>query len=93
MIPVSTLIYECTVEEIKTLPEGFQFLEYDTLHKSLRVKYAGMDCVREERQYTYYIFKEPPANWQSPTPGKRSATKTPRVTDKAMRHALVIKNS
>ena len=88
MITKSALIYECSTEEARSLPRGFQFLEHDVLCNTVRTMTAGMDDVREDKRYVYLCYKEPPANWQSPIAGKRRASKAPRVTDKAMRRAL-----
>ena len=83
---ISARLYECTAEEVKTLPFGFQFLESNMVSGTLRTMQAGIDTVSEDPQKTYLLFKEPPVEWQGRVETK--SRRKPDVTDKLMRRAL-----
>jgi hypothetical protein len=72
MKPINALLYELTAEETERLPEGFQFLEYDTLTGSLRVICAGIEQARNEKRYVYLCYKEPPASFNGDSGKGRS---------------------
>ena len=57
MKPISALLYECTTEEARSLPKGFQVLEYDTLYGSLRLLTAGENKIRNDKRYVYLLHK------------------------------------
>ena len=58
---ISCLLYEIDVDEIKTLPKGWQVLRYDTLYESYRIMHAGEDVFRQQgKRYVFFIFKAPP---------------------------------
>ena len=84
MKPISKLLYECTAEEVRTLPYGFQFLECNA-YGALRTMQAGIDTVSDDPKKTYLLFKDPPIDWQGRSEKKRRA---PSVTDNAFRRAL-----
>ncbi len=71
MITISLLAYECAAEEARSLPRGFQFLEYDSLYESFRLMTAGKEHVRSDKRYSYLCLKEPPANFVG-TKGEKS---------------------
>ncbi len=71
MITISLLAYECTAEEARSLPRGFQFLEYDSLYESFRLMTAGKERVRNENRYSYLCLKEPLAGFIG-TKGRKS---------------------
>ena len=57
MITISLLAYECTAEEARSLPRGFQFLEYDSLYESFRLMTAGKaDPKTGELDKGFFVF-------------------------------------
>lgn len=60
---VSTILYECTAEEVGNLPAGFCVIEYDSLYNSIRLIQAKVNHVRHDRRFVYLLHKEPPANF------------------------------
>ena len=71
MKPISALLYQLTADEARELPEGFQFLEYDTLYNSIRTM-----------RFVYLCYKEPPVTFAGRTrkrpPRGYPATPPPR---------------
>lgn len=86
MKPISALLYECTAEEVRTLPVGFQFLEYDSLYGGIRLMQAGVTNVRSDKRYVYLCYKEPPMEWKGRA--EKKSKRKPYVTDNVMRRAV-----
>lgn len=82
MKPISALLYQLTADEARELPEGFQFLEYDTLYNSIRTMQKGIEHVRDDTRFVYLCYKEPPVTFAGRTrkrpPRGYPATPPPR---------------
>lgn len=65
MKPISVLLYEMTERDLKSLPYGYEFLEYDTLYGSLRVIRNGIDQSRSGKRYVHLLHKQPPLEMSS----------------------------
>ena len=60
MKPVSVLLWELSEKDIKTLPDGFPVLRYDTLTESGRVLHAGINlCFKKTSRYVYLAYRLP----------------------------------
>lgn len=60
MKTVGCVVYELDVNEIKTLPPGWQVMRYDTLYGHYKLMQAEVDRVRQEgNRYVYFVFEMP----------------------------------
>lgn len=60
MKPVSVLLWELSEKDIKTLPDGFPVLRYDTLTESVRVLHAWINlCFKKNSRYVYLACRLP----------------------------------
>ncbi|MBO5046750.1 MAG: hypothetical protein J6C93_07800 [Clostridia bacterium] len=60
MTPISVLLHEMTERDLKSLPYGFEFLEYDTLYGTLRVLRKEIDAHNVGKRYVHLLYKYPP---------------------------------
>lgn len=60
MKSVGCVVYELDVNEIKTLPPGWQVLRYDSLYRTYKLLQAGVDRIRQEdKRFVYFVFEAP----------------------------------
>lgn len=60
MKSVGCVVYELDVNEIKTLPPGWQVLRYDSFYRTYKLLQAGVDRIRQEgKRYAYFVFEAP----------------------------------
>lgn len=59
MKPVSVLLWELSEKDIKTLPDGFPVLRYDTLTESLTVLHVGAIRFLKDKRYVYLLYRLP----------------------------------
>lgn len=59
MKPVSVLLWELDEKDIRTLPDGFPVLRYDTLTESVTALYAGVTRALKDKRYVYLLYKIP----------------------------------
>lgn len=57
---VSVLLHEMTADEAKSLPAGFQLIEYDTLYERVNTVTAWVNQIHRERRFVYLSYKTPP---------------------------------
>lgn len=59
MKPVSVLLWELSEKDIKTLPDGFPVLRYDTLTENLSVLHVGAIRFLKDKRYVYLLYRLP----------------------------------
>lgn len=59
MKPVSALLWELSEKDIKTLPDGFPVLRYDTLTENLSVLHVGAIRFLKDKRYVYLLYRLP----------------------------------